>query len=175
MISVGHRVAELLEAAGIRVLHDTALHDEPSYSEAYDNSRKSVQSYLQEHPSIRLVLDLHRDSFENEDGEQIVQTVFSQGVSLAPIMFVVGTDQGGLSHADWQENLSLALKLQTLLEDICPGLCRDISLRPQRYNQDLSAGALLVEVGACGNTRQEALRTAEVLAEGIISLARGSR
>lgn len=174
MVSIGTYVAELLEQAGISVLHDTALHDEPSYNAAYNNSRKSVQAYLQEYPSILLVLDLHRDSIEDEAGNQVVQTVFAQGETLAPLMLVVGTDYGGLEHPNWQENMALALKLQTQLEGICPGICRKINLRTQRFNQDLSPGAMLVEVGASGNTRQEALRAAQVLAKGIISLAHGS-
>lgn len=174
MISVGAYVAELLEKGGISVLQDTTLHDTPSYNAAYNNSRRSIASYLQEYPSIRLVLDLHRDSFEDEAGNQLVQTVFSQNTAYAPLMFVVGTDNSGLTHPNWQRNLSLALKLQTQLEDICPGICRDINLRAQRFNQDLSDAALLVEVGASGNTRQEALRSAALLAEGILSLAHGS-
>jgi stage II sporulation protein P len=175
MISIGTYVESLLEEAGISVLHDTTLHDEPSYNAAYNNSRKSVQAYLQEHPSISLVLDLHRDSIEDEAGNQVVQTVFAQGETLAPLMLVVGTDYGGLEHPRWQENMALALKLQTQLEGICPGICRNINLRTQRFNQDLSSGAMLIEVGSSGNTRQEALRAAEVLAKGIISLAHGSR
>ena len=174
MVSVGKYVGSLLEKAGITVLHDTALHDAQSYNAAYTNSRKSVQAYLQEYPSICLVLDLHRDSLEDEEGNQLAHSVFSQGTTVAPLMLVVGTDYGGLNHPRWQENLSLALKLQIQLEDICPGICRNINLRTQRFNQDLSTGAMLVEVGASGNTRQEALRAAEVLAKGIISLAYGS-
>lgn len=175
MVSVGAYVAKLFEDSGISVIHDTAIHDNPSYNAAYNNSRASIQAYLQKYPSIRLVLDLHRDSFEDESGNQIVQTVFSQGNSLAPLMLVVGTDYGGLEHPEWQENLALALKLQTQLEQLCPGICRNINLRSQRFNQDLGGNALLIEVGASGNTRQEALRAAEVLANGIISLAHGSK
>lgn len=174
MVSVGDLVAKKLEEAGVSVLHDRTLHDEPSYNASYNNSRKSVQAYLQEYPSICLVLDLHRDSIEDEAGNQVAQTVFAQGTTVAPLMLVVGTDYGGLTHPRWQDNLSLALKLQIQLEDICPGICRNINLRTQRFNQDLSPGAMLVEVGASGNTRQEALRAAEILAKGIISLAHGS-
>ena len=174
MVSVGDLVADKLKAAGISVLHDRSLHDEPSYNAAYNNSRKSVQAYLEEHPSICLVLDLHRDSIEDEAGNQVAQTVFSQGATVAPLMLVVGTDYGGLRHPQWQENLSIALKLQIQLEELCPGICRNINLRTQRFNQDLSPGAMLVEVGASGNTRQEALRAAEILAQGILSLAHGS-
>ena len=175
MISVGAYVAELLQQNGISVLQDTTLHDSPSYNAAYSNSRRSLQDYLEKYPSIRLVLDLHRDSFEDEAGNQLVQTVFSQNTTYAPLMLVVGTDNSGLTHPNWQNNLSLALKLQTQLESICPGICRDLNLRAQRFNQDLSDCALLVEVGASGNTHQEALRSAQVLAEGILSLAHGSK
>ncbi len=175
MISVGAYVAELLKENGISVLQDTTLHDTPYYNTAYSNSRRSIEAYLQEYPSIRLVLDLHRDSIEDEAGNQVVQTVFAENTTFAPLMFVVGTDNSGLTHPNWQENLSLALKLQAQLEGICPGICRDINLRSQRFNQDLSHGALLVEVGASGNTREEALRSAAVLAEAILSLAHGSQ
>ena len=175
MISVGAYLAELLEAGGIKVIHDTAVHDAYSYSAAYYNSRASVETYLQQYPSIRLVLDLHRDAIEDASGNQLAQTVFSNGTALAPLMLVVGTDYSGYIHPDWQENLSVALKLQTQLESICPGICRNLSLRSDRFNQDLSAGSLLIEVGASGNTREQALRAAEMLAQGILSLAHGSR
>ena len=175
MVSIGAYVAEALEAGGISVIQDTTLHDNPSYDLSYTNSRASVQEYLKKYPSIRLVLDLHRDSYEDAQGNQAAHTVFSQGTALAPLMFVVGTDYGGLTHPNWQENLALALKLQTQLESLCPGICRNLNLRSQRFNQDLSAGALLVEVGSSGNTHAEALRAAQILAEAILSLAHGSK
>jgi len=175
MVSIGTYLAELLEAGGIHAIQDTTLHDYPSYNASYNNSREAVQQYLKKYPSIRLVLDLHRDSYEDANGNQVDRTVFSQGEQLAQLMFVVGTNYSGLTHPKWQENLSLALKLQTQLEGICPGICRSVNLRSQRFNQDLSEGSLLIEVGACGNSRDEALRAAQVLAEGILSLANGSR
>ena len=174
MLSVGQYVARLLEAEGITVLHDTTLHDQPSYNDSYNNSRASIREYLAQYPSIRLVLDLHRDSIEDANGNQVVQTVFAGDQTLAPLMLVVGTDYGGWIHPQWRENLSLALKLQTQLEGLCPGICRKLNLRSQRFNQDLSTGALLIEVGSSGNSRQEALRSAKVLADAIISLAYGS-
>ncbi|MBE7002632.1 MAG: hypothetical protein E7421_08120 [Ruminococcaceae bacterium] len=174
MVSVGTYVASLLEDNGVSVIHDTTLHDNPSYNASYTNSRRSVQQYLQEYPSIQLVLDLHRDTYEDEHGNQLVHTVFAQDTTYAPLMLVVGTDYSGLEHPSWQENLSLALKLQTQLETLCPGICRNINLRSQRFNQDLSPGSMLIEVGASGNTQEEALRTAELLAQGILSLAHGS-
>lgn len=174
VVSVGERIAETLEAGGIGVLHDKALHDYPSYNNAYGQSRVSVEAYLQKYPSIRVVLDIHRDSLETEDGKQIGRTVSLNGQETAQLMMVVGTDAGGLSHPNWKENMALAVKLHAQLEKLTPGICRPISFRSQRFNQDLSSGALIVEVGAAGNTRQEALLAGEQLAAGILKLAYGT-
>jgi len=174
VVSVGERIAESLEAGGIGVLHDKTLHDYPSYNNAYGESRISVDEYLRQYPSIRVVLDIHRDSLEAADGTQIAKTVSLGGQDTAQLMMVVGTDAGGLEHPNWQENMALAVKLHAQLEKLAPGICRPISFRSQRFNQDLSPGAMLIEVGAAGNTRQEALLAAEQLAAGILALAYGT-
>ena len=174
LVSVGDALASILEQAGIGVVHDRAMHDHPSYSDAYANSRESAQKYLEKYPSVKLILDLHRDSVEDSSGNQIPYTLETANGRAAKMMFVVGTDAGGLAHSKWSENMSLAVKLHALLEKKNPGICRPISFRTQRFNQDLSTGALLVEMGAAGNTRQEALLAAELLADAIIDLAKGT-
>ena len=174
MVSVGDRVAELLEAGGIRVIHDKTLHDYPSYNNAYTNARSAIEACLSENPSVCLVLDLHRDAAEDAEGNQKVSSVTINGVSTANLMLVMGSDKGSLSYPNWEQNLSLAVKLQAQLEQMYPGLCKPIKLGTSRYNQDLSAGALLIEVGTAGNTRKEALAAAELLAEGILALAKGA-
>lgn len=174
VVSVGDILAKMLEENGIRVIHDKSLHDSPSYSDAYENSRASAKKYLAQYPSISLILDLHRDSVETADGEQLKYTVETPQGTAAKMMLVVGTDAGGLSHSKWSENMSLAVKLQALLNKQCSDICRPISFRTQRFNQDLSTGALLVEMGSAGNTRQEVLVAAEYLAQAIISLAAGT-
>ena len=174
MISVGDHLASLLEAGGVRVIHDRTLHDHPSYNGSYNSSRKSIQKYLKDNPSICLVLDLHRDaSADNKNQMRTKATV--NGENSAQIMFVVGTNASGLKHPNWKENLSLALKLQVQMERTAAGICRNLNLRAQRFNQDESAGALLVEVGAAGNTREEALRAVEVLAQAILELSEGTQ
>ena len=174
MVAVGAYLAALLEAAGISVLHDRQIHDYPSYPDAYANSRAAAQSYLDQYPSICLVLDLHRDAAENQDGSQYATEVDIGGQTGAQLMLVVGTDASGNSHPHWQENLALALKLQVLLEERVPGITRQSILRAQRFNQDLSAGALIVEVGTAGNTLEEALRAIPVLAQAIEALIHGA-
>lgn len=172
MLSIGDRVAQLLEAGGIHVLHDRELHDYPSYNGAYPHARRGALAILEDQPQIQLILDLHRDAAEVGSGQLRTASVID-GQPGAQIMFVLGCGNPSLSHPDWQENLSAAMKLQTLLERETPGICRPISIRPQRFNQDLRPGTLLVEIGAAGNTHPEALRAAEKLASAILALQRG--
>lgn len=174
MLSIGDRLTALLEAGGITVLHDRTLHDADSYNGSYSHARKSIEQYLAQYPSIRLVLDIHRDAAEDENGEQIDYTVTTPDGQAAKLMLVMGTDAGGLSHPHWQDNLALAVKLYAGLEKLCPDICRPMYVRTSRFNQDLSPGALLVEVGAAGNTQQEALLATDILAQGILALAHGA-
>ena len=173
MISIGDHLAQLLQAGGVGVIHDRTLHDYPSYSGSYSHARKAIAAYLEEYPSIQLVLDLHRDA-SGDNNNQMRTEATVDGKSSAQIMLVVGTNGSGLSHPDWEQNLALGLKLHTQLERIAPGITRYVNLRAQRFNQDMSPGALIVEIGAAGNTHDEALTATEVLAEGILSLAKGT-
>lgn len=175
VVSVGAHLKSILEKGGISVLHDTAMHDYPSYTGSYSHSRKSIQKYLKEYPSIRMVLDIHRDSVVGSDGKQKRYTVSTPEGTAAQVMLVVGTDANGLKHPNWKENMSLAVKLHAQLEKKTPGLCRAISFRPQRFNQDLTSGSLLLEMGSAGNTRQEALASAELVGQAILALAHGTR
>lgn len=174
VVSVGDRLEQLLEEGGVEVIHDRTMHDYPSYSASYNEARASIQAYLKEYPTIRLVLDVHRDSVADSSGRQMRFTVRNGEESVAQLMLVVGTDASGLSHPHWPENMSLAVKLHAQLEKDLPGICRPISFRTQRFNQDLSPGALIVEVGSAGNTRQEALLAVEELAKAVLELSLGT-
>ena len=168
MLSIGAAVAEILEEYGIGVIHDREIYDYPSYNGAYVRTREAITNHLAQHPDIQMVLDLHRDA-SGTAGKQLRTEAVVDGQPSAQLMLVQGTN-----FETWQENLSLALKLHVLLEERYPGIMRPLNLRPQRFNQDLCPGALLVEVGAAGNTRQEALRAAHILAEAVAALARGT-
>ena len=168
MLRIGDAVAEILEEKGIGVIHDRTLHDYPSYNGSYVHARQTISGYLAENPSIQLVLDLHRDA-SGTASHQLRTEAMVEGSTSAQLMLVMGTN-----YDTWEENLALALKLHVQLERQCPGIMRPLSLRGQRFNQDLCRGALLVEVGAAGNTRQEALTAARALAEGIAELAKGA-
>ena len=173
MLSIGKEIARVLEAGGIRVLHDPTLHDDPNYNTAYSAARATIQRYLALYPSIQLVLDIHRDA-SGDDNDQMVTSATVGGQKCAQLMLVVGTDAGGNVHPNWQENLALALKLTAVLEQENPGICRPINLRSERFNMDLTLGSLLVEVGAAGNTRQEALIAANALAQAVLALQKGA-
>ena len=173
MVSVGSELARILEAAGIGVIHDRTCYDHPDYTAAYNNARKGVRQILQEHPSIRLVIDLHRDAAEQADGSQWAPTASVNGQEAAQVMFVIGTDSY-YENAHWQTNLSIALKLNVLMEKAHPGITRPIDLRRQRFNQDLMPGAMIVEIGAAGNTLEAAKNAVSVLAEAIVQLSGGT-
>ena len=173
MLSIGDEVARLLEAGGIRVIHDRTVHDYPSYNDSYGNARWTIQRQLEEHPEICLVLDIHRDAADSTDG-QLVTVGNIDGQRSAQLMMVVGTDTTGNYHPNWQENLSLALKLSAVLEQSDPGITRPISLREHRFNMDLTPGSLIVEIGAAGNTHAEAMLAAGALARGVLLLAHGT-
>ncbi len=173
MISVGDALARVLEENGIRVIHDRTLHDYPSYNGAYSRARQTIAGYLEQYPSIQLVLDLHRDASGDAQNQLRTQATVD-GASSAQLMLVMATGAPGLAHPDWQTNLALGLKLQLQLERLAPGITRPLDLRAQRFNQDMTPGSLLVEVGAAGNTHAEALRAAEVLGSAIVALAAGA-
>lgn len=174
VVSIGEKIREILEKEGVQVIHDTTLHDRPSYDGAYTSARTQTQAYLEKHPSVEIVLDIHRDSIEDSSGKQVAKTVQIAGEEVAQLMFVVGSDAGGQNHPQWSENMALAVKMQAQLEKRYPGICRPICFRGQRYNQDLSPGALIVEVGSAGNTQQQALKAGECLAQCVLDLAQGS-
>ena len=174
VVRVGRVLAEGLEARGISVLHDTSFNDYPSYNGAYNSTLKKIQQWVEEYPTIQMVIDIHRDAGANADGTPVRHAVTLDGQETAQLMLVVGTDQGGLSHPNWQDNLSWALKLQAVLERWWPGLCRNLDLRTERFNQHMTPGSLLIEVGSSGNTLKEALAAAELLADGLADLIEGT-
>jgi len=173
MVCLGQLLAQLLEAEGIRVIHDKGYHDYPDYNMSYIHARSAIQAHLQQYPTIRMVLDLHRDAAETTQGQLTTSATVGNQRS-AQLMMVVGTDAGGNHHPYWQENLALALKLSAVLEQENPGICRPVNLRSERFNMDLTRGSLLVEVGAAGNTLQEASVAIHALAQGIVKLAKGT-
>ena len=166
-VRVGEEMAKVFRQAGFSVVHDTQLYDYPEYNGAYTRSGASVEQWLEKYPTIRVVLDVHRDALVAEDGTIYKTTAEVDGEKVAQCMIVVGTDAGGQDHVDWRENLALAVEVQHRLNEDCPTFARPMVLRTSRFNQQLSPGSLLVEVGTHGNTLQEALAAARIFAGGM--------
>ena len=156
VIRVGDELAAQLEAYGLTVLHDREIYDYPSDTGSYSRSGAAVERYLAENPGIRLVIDLHRDALG--DGEVVYKTrVELEGETCAQVMLLVGTGDNGLWHPNWRDNLKCALYLQNAMDERYTGLARPIELVPERYNQQLNTGMLILEVGSTGNTLREAI------------------
>lgn len=162
VVRAGDELAAALEAYGLRVLHDATIHDYPSYNGSYAASGETIAEYLAAYPGIALVIDLHRDALG--DDEVMYKTVAdADGVTAAQLMFVLGTDVN-LEHPLWRENLKLALTLQTAVLARYDTLMRPIVVCDYRYNQQLTTGSLLLEVGTAGNTLDEALAAVRAFA-----------
>lgn len=157
MVRIGDELAELLESRGIGVIHDRELYDYPSYTGSYGRSLEAAKEYISKYPSIKIVLDIHRDALEG-DGVTYKTVANLDGYDpCSQIMLVVGTDYSGLEHDNWRENLKFAVTLQKAMDEKYPTLARPITISSSRYNQHLTEGALIVEVGTNGNTLKESL------------------
>lgn len=168
VIAVGAVLAEALRQQGVDVIHDTSVNDYPDYNTSYWNTLQRIEAWQAQYPGLQLILDIHRDAVENEEGDAVALLSTQGGQQAAQLMLVVGTDEGGLEHPNWQDNLANALKLQSVLMGQYPGLCRKLDLRTERFNQHVSPGALLVEVGTNGNTLTQAKASAVLLADAVV-------
>ena len=157
IVRVGDALTEALTAQGLGVLHDRTIYDYPSYTGSYSRSGAAAEAALAANPTIKIVIDLHRDALSDD---QVVYKTMAElpDLACAQVMLLVGTNASGLEHPDWENHLRLAAYLQNAVDRAHPTLMRPITLVKERYNQHLAPGALLIEVGSSGNTLQEALR-----------------
>ena len=169
VVAVGDELTETLEGLGFTVIHDRSLYDYPAYNGAYDRSGAAVEAWLEAYPSLRVVIDLHRDSL----GGKRTEYVLPDGTKTAQVMLLLTTGENGLYHPEWKQNLTLGLEVQSELEYRYPGLARPLYLSPARYNQQLSTGSFLAEIGTEANSLTEAKRAAGMLGECIGAVLRG--
>ena len=155
VVAVGRVLAAELNARDIPTLHCQVMHDAEDYNSSYELARRSIESYLEKYPSIRYIIDLHRDAIIRSDGSMIAPAAETPDGRAAQLMLVVGTDAFGADHHGWQDNLNVACKLQSRLNSGL-SLARPINLRGASFNQQFRAGSMLLEVGSCGNTLDEA-------------------
>lgn len=169
MIRVGKEFTSVLEKNGIKALHITKVHDVP-YTTSYKKSLESVSAALKEHPSIQVVIDLHRDALYSETNEKIRPVTTIDGTEAAQVMIVTGTEKGGLPHPNWSENLAFSLKLQNDMLKNYPNLARPVDLRKERFNTHTTKNSIILEIGTNGNTMEEALRGAGFAAQSLANV-----
>ena len=167
--AVGDAMTEVFESAGIATIHDKTVHDYPSFNGAYTRSLATVRANLEKNPQIKIVLDVHRDGIIKEDGTKVKVAAEINGEKTAQCLFVVGSN-ANLTHDKWLENMKLACKIQRAANEMYPGLMRPIILREERFNQQVSTGALIIEIGSNGNTLEEAIRGGRLMADVIAKL-----
>lgn len=167
MVAVGNALCSAIEAHGIQVIHDTTLHDSPSYNGSYERSAVTIESYLEQYPSICVALDIHRDAIQRDD--TLVKPVATiNGKKAAQLMIVAGCDDNGsLGIPTWKDNLRFGARIQDQIEQLYPGLCRPLYFTYRKYNQHLTNASLLFEVGSHGNTLEEAIYCAEMAGDAI--------
>ena len=152
-----------LKSYGFNVTHNQTYHDYPEYSGSYGKSLTTVENILKEQPNTQMVIDLHRDAVGSKP--DYAPSVKIGDETAAQLMFVIGTDGGGLQHLNWQDNLKFAIKVQQKANELYPGLFRPIIVRNSRYNQHLTKAATIIEVGATGNTMEQCMTSMKYLAK----------
>ncbi len=162
MVMVGDAIAAQLEAAGIAVIHDGTIHDYPSYTGSYERSAQTVKAILEQYPSIKVVLDIHRDAISKE-GVITQPVVEINGKKAAQVMIISGCDDGTMGMPNYMQNFRFACLLQQQMESDYAGLTRPILFDYRKYNQDLTTGSLLIEVGSHGNTLEQAQYAGELI------------
>ena len=172
MVAVGNVLAQVLEEEGFSVLHDTTQHDYPSYNGAYERSAQTIQSYLDQYPSIKVVLDIHRDAIGTTT--QITKPVVEiDGKKAAQLMVAVSCDYtGSLGVENWRDNFRFGAALTIAVAQDYPGLCRPIFFAQRKYNMDLTTGSLLLEFGSHANTLEEACYTASLAGKSLARVLR---
>ena len=170
MIKLGEKVSSILNSAGIKTLHDKTHQDYPEYTGSYSRAKDTINWYLKKYPSIKIVLDLHRDSISSgSDKTKLVTEI--NGKKAAQVMLVMGSQTGAVrGHPNWRENLKLAFKIQQKLETEYPTLARPLMLASKLYNQNLTKGSVIIEIGTDANTLEEATYSAELVGKALASL-----
>lgn len=170
IVRVGSEIADYLTSLGYTVIHDKTIHDK-SYNDSYPSSRKTVAKHLEEHPEIQIVLDIHRDSVTQSNGDKYKFTNTIGGKKAAQIMIITGAEEGKVEDfPDWEYNLRFALQLQKKCVEMFPGLMRPVLFSQRKYNMDMTRFSLLVEMGSEANTLEEACYSGRMLAAALASL-----
>lgn len=167
MIAVGDAICEALAQRGVSSVHDCRVHDHPMFTGAYYRSAETLLEDLEQYPSIKIAIDIHRDGILNADGSVTAPTAEINGKTAAQFMIITGCDSPETEIPDYIENFKLACLVQNSAEALYPTLARPVLFDYRNYNQSLFAGSLLIEVGSQGNSLEEAVYTGELLGNAL--------
>ena len=173
IVAVGATLAAALESRGIPIIHDTTHHDFPTFAGSYERAAETIQAYLEEYPTIRIVLDIHRDAIIRDDDTIVKPVTTINGRQAAQIMIISAADNGRLGVPNYPYNLRFAAHFQDHMEQAFPGLTRAIFFTYRRYNMHLTPGSLLVEIGSNANTIEEASFAAALAGDALADLILG--
>jgi len=160
---LGKELKKYMNEYNYNVIHDTSYHDYPAYNGSYTRSLATVQKIL-ETESSDIIIDIHRDAIGSRS-DYAPTVKIGDTDEAAQIMFVIGTNNGGLWHPNWNQNLKFAIKVQEKAEELYPGLFKPIMLTQSRYNQHTGKYASIIEVGATGNTLEQSITSMKYLSK----------
>ena len=160
---VGTELENNLKQYGYSTYHDSTYHDYPAYNGSYTRSLQTVENILKTTQSD-IIIDVHRDAIGSRSDYAPIVKIGENDIA-AQIMFVIGTNNGGLWHPNWNQNLKFAIKIQEKAEEMYPGLFKPIMLTKSRYNQHTGKYVSIIEVGATGNTLEQCLTSMKYLAK----------
>lgn len=163
VVRVGTELENNLKQYNYNVVHSKDYHDYPAYNGSYTRSLATVENILKQTPSD-IIIDVHRDAVGSRS-DYAPTVKIGDTDEAAQIMFVIGTNNGGLWHPNWNQNLKFAIKVQEKAEEMYPGLFKPIMLTKSRYNQHTGKYANIIEVGATGNTLDQCLTSMKYLAK----------
>lgn len=175
MIRIGDELAKSLEANGISVIHDRNIYDSPSYNGSYTRTLDAIGKTLKKNPSIKVVIDVHRDAMTASDGTKYRTVANVNGKQCAQMMLVMSTGESGLPHPDWAENLKLAVKLQNAMQEKYKNIMRPMNLRKERFNMHATRGSMLIEVGTSANSVGEAIESVKLLGPELATILKTAK
>ena len=164
VVRVGEELALLLRERGFEVIHDATDHEQSELSTAYTRSLETLQSYSE---PFDLYIDLHRDAYVENCGPLTVQADNRQ---LARLMILIGSGESFSVKPHYAENYAFAVSLTQQLNAEAEGICKDVLVKKNRYNQHIGVHSILIEVGNNRNTLTEALASMPYLADALENL-----
>lgn len=170
VVRVGKELDRELTARGFEVVHDMTPFEPPNLSASYKRSLEMLRRRLDAGEQYDYLFDIHRDAYSGPyNGKNGVEI---DGKPASFVMLLVGKGTGATGagfdeRPDWPRNLELAQAITEAMNQRVPGITRDVKIKNGRFNQHVSTGALLIEVGNNRNTLEEALAACPVIAEAI--------